>query len=82
MVVADQGARGEGEGEVTRVYLERRNRQIVILVERRKVAYKDVPAIMLARGFVGLTYENVRKIVSLWRKIHNYSQQTPVTFSK
>ena len=41
---------------------ERRNRQIVVLVDRRKMPAKQVA--MLLR----LTYQNVRKILSRFRK--------------
>lgn len=60
---------------MTRPYNERRNRQIWVLVERRKMASKDVPAELVRRGYGLLTYVNVRKIMSLLRKIHNNSHK-------
>jgi len=60
---------------MTRHYNERRNKLIWNLVEKRRYHPKDVPAEMERRGFTPtLTYENVRKIISLWRKIHSNSQ--------
>ena len=57
-----------------RSYNERRNREIWVLVQRRRWRYQDVPAEIERRGFGIVTYDNVRKIVSLLRKIHNNSQ--------
>lgn len=61
---------------MTRPYNERRNKQVVIMVERRKIAPKDVPAALVAAGFVLITYETVRQILSKYRrtKFHNISQ--------
>lgn len=46
---------------MTRPYNERRNRQIVVLIERR------IPPKEVAKR-LGITWVNVRKIASLWRK--------------
>lgn len=63
---------------MTRPYLERRNLKVFVLVDRRKVPPKDVPDHMAKLGFV-LTYANVRKILSAFRKIHNNSHKfTPI----
>lgn len=40
----------------------------MVLIERRRMAPKDVPGEMGKKGFI-LTYENVRKIVWRWRKL-------------
>lgn len=54
---------------MTRVYLERRNRRVEVLIDRRKMAPKDVATML------GITYDNVRKIISLFRKRHTNSQK-------
>lgn len=59
---------------MTRSYNERRNKQIFVLVDRRKVAPKDVPAALLALGFGIITYSAVRQILSRGRIRHNLSQ--------
>jgi hypothetical protein len=53
---------------MTRPRNERRNQQIIVLVERRRLLLKEVPSIMARRGFM-VTYENVRAIVSRFRKM-------------
>lgn len=51
---------------MTRPYNERRNRQVWVLVERRKKHPKEV-ALLLK-----ITYVNVRKILSRFRRQHNF----------
>lgn len=53
-------------------YNERRNHQIQVLVDRRKnpLHPKDVPAEMIRLGYGIITYQNVRKIISRWRKMY------------
>lgn len=60
---------------MTRTYNERRNHQVIILVERRKLPPKEVAQRL------HLTWSNVRKILSRFRKCHNLSQQNTVTNS-
>lgn len=55
---------------MTRPHLERRNKKIFILVERHKIALKDVPSLMQARGFI-VSYDLVRKIVSMMRRLNS-----------
>jgi hypothetical protein len=54
---------------MTRPYNERRNREVFILVERRRVHPKDVPAIMLKLGH-RISYDSVRQIVRRYRSHH------------
>lgn len=62
---------------MTRIYLERRNKQVSVMIDRRKMHPKDVATIL------GITYVNVRKIISLFRKRHNNSQKfTSVNLSQ
>lgn len=57
---------------MTRRYLERRNRRVFVLLERRKMAPKDVAALL------GITYDNVRKIISLLKRHINSQKFTSV----
>lgn len=59
---------------MTRPYLERRNHQVFVLVERRKVPPKDVPAVLKKMGFGIVTYALVRQIICQMRKFHKNSQ--------
>lgn len=58
---------------MTRLYNERRNRQVIVMIDKRKIPPKDVPPLMLRLGFV-ITYENVRQIIRRFRKCHKVSQ--------
>ncbi len=51
-----------------RPYIERRNSQVMVLIDRRKMHPKDVPDQLLKMGFGLITYAAVRQIVSRLRK--------------
>jgi hypothetical protein len=58
---------------MTRPYTERRNRKIIVLIERRCIHPKDIPDLLEKVGYF-VTYENVRQIIHRHRKCHNLSQ--------